>query len=78
MNEADLVAKNQNLFNALMDSTSRSNDLIAALKSAKGHLNLYYLFSCVGGDSYDPECAENNVDKAKEIITEALTKWEGK
>ena len=45
----------------------------AAIKSASGHLNLYVLFSCVGGDSYDPECADKNVRKANSILIAELT-----
>jgi hypothetical protein len=37
-----------------------------------GHIGLYNLFSCVGSDSYDPECADLNVGKCGEIATKAL------
>jgi|WetSurSiteA1Bulk_404760.scaffolds.fasta_scaffold130619_2 hypothetical protein len=35
-------------------------------KAIQGHMNLYWLFSCEGSDSYDPECAEKNLDKVNE------------
>jgi len=44
------------------------DELNAKLKAARGHMNLYRLFSCEGGDSYDPECAEKNLDKVQEIL----------
>ena len=68
-----LISKNQNLFNALMLSTQKKGDLYASIKSASGHLNLYGLFSCVEGDSYDPECADKNVRKANSILRAELT-----
>ena len=43
-----------------------------ALGRIRGHLNLYNLFSCVGSDSYDPECADLNAGKCREIAIEAL------
>jgi len=43
-----------------------------ALERIRGHLNLYNLFSCVGSDSYDPECADLNAGKCREIAIEAL------
>ena len=63
-----LISKNQNLFNALMLSTKKKNNMYASIKAASGHLNLYGLFSCVEGDSYDPECADKNVRKANSIL----------
>ena len=57
-----------------------------ALDKIRGHIGLYNLFSCVGSDSYDPECADLNVGKCREIAiealairpgTEALDKWLG-
>lgn len=57
-----------------------------ALEKIRGHIGLYNLFSCVGSDSYDPECADLNVGKCGEIATkalairpgtEALDKWIG-
>ena len=57
-----------------------------ALEKIRGHIGLYNLFSCVGSDSYDPECADLNVGKCREIATkalairpgtEALEKWLG-
>ena len=68
-----LIAKNQNIFNALMASTQKNDNLYASIKSASGHLNLYGLFSCVEGDSYDPECADKNVRKANSILKAELT-----
>ena len=56
------------------------------LEKIRGHIGLYNLFSCVGSDSYDPECADLNVGKCREIATkalairpgtEALDKWLG-
>ena len=44
-----------------------------ALTRVCGHIGLYNLFSCVGGDSFDPECAELNAQKCREIAKEALT-----
>ena len=43
------------------------------LEKIRGHIGLYNLFSCVGSDSYDPECANLNVGKCREIATEALS-----
>ena len=43
-----------------------------ALEKIRGHIGLYNLFSCVGSDSYDPECADLNVGKCREIAIEAL------
>jgi len=42
------------------------------LEKIRGHIGLYNLFSCVGSDSYDPECADLNVGKCREIATKAL------
>lgn len=73
-NERDgLIAKNQNLFNALMLSTQKKDSMYMTIKAASGHLNLYGLFSCVEGDSYDPECADKNVRKANSILKAELT-----
>jgi len=69
----ELTDKNQNLFNALMNSTAYSDKLNEQIKRARGHMNLYRLFSCEGGDSYDPECAEKNLDKGAEILSETCT-----
>lgn len=63
-----LQEENQNLIAALCESTKLSDELHEKVKAAKGHLNLYRLFSCEGGDSYDPECAELNLDKVMEIL----------
>ena len=63
-----LQAERQNLLAALEASTSYSDELNAKLKAVRGHMNLYRLFSCEGGDSYDPECAEKNLDKVQEIL----------
>ena len=68
-----LISKNQNLFNALMLSTQKKDNMYALIKAASGHLNLYGLFSCVEGDSYDPECADKNVRKANSILRAELT-----
>ena len=70
---AELTEKNQNLFNALMASTQQKDNLYKSIKGAIGHLNLYGLFSCVEGDSYDPECADKNVRKALSILKSELT-----
>ena len=70
---AELEEKNQNLFNALMASTQQNDNLYKSIKAAVGHLNLYGLFSCVEGDSYDQECADNNVRKALSILKSELT-----
>ena len=43
-----------------------------ALEKIRVHIGLYNLFSCVGSDSYDPECADLNVGKCREIAIEAL------
>ena len=43
-----------------------------ALEKIRGHIGLYNLFSCVGSDSYDPECADLNAGKCREIATKAL------
>ena len=43
-----------------------------ALERIRGHLNLYNLFSCVGSDSYDPDCADLNALKCPEIAMDAL------
>lgn len=69
----ELISKNQNLFNALILSTQKKDSLYASIKAASGHLNLYGLFSCVEGDSYDPECADKNVRKANQILRAELT-----
>ena len=42
------------------------------LEKIREHIGLYNLFSCVGSDSYDPECADLNVGKCREIATKAL------
>jgi hypothetical protein len=63
-----LQAERQNLLAALTASTTYSDELNAKLKAARGHMNLYRLFSCEGGDCYDPECAEKNLDKVLEIL----------
>lgn len=70
---AELTDKNKNLFNALMVSTEQKDNLYKSIESAIGHLNLYGVFSCVGGDSYDPECADINVQKARSILRAELT-----
>lgn len=61
-------------------SLKREVDALAAcklkdeeLEKIRGHIGLYNLFSCVGSDSYDPECADLNVGKCREIATKALT-----
>jgi hypothetical protein len=69
----ELTKKNQNLFNALMESTAQKDNLYKSIKSAIGHMNLYGLFSCVEGDSYDPECADLNARKALSILKSELT-----
>ena len=66
------LTKNQSLFNALMNSTAYSDILNEQIKRARGHMNLYRLFSCEGSDSYDPECAEKNLDKVMEILSESI------
>ena len=43
-----------------------------ALERVRGHGRLYNLFSCVGSDSYDPECADLNAQKCRKIAEEAL------
>lgn len=63
-----LRAKNQNLFTALMESTKLTDQLNEKIKAIRGHMNLYRLFSCEGSDSYDPECAEKNLDKVQEVL----------
>ena len=63
-----LQEEKQNLIAALGESTKLSDELHEKVKAAKGHLNLYRLFSFAGGDSYDPECAELNLDKVMEIL----------
>lgn len=63
-----LQAEQQNLLAALNASTSYSDELNAKIKAARGHMNLYRLFSCEGSDSYDPKCAEKNLDKVQEIL----------
>lgn len=63
-----LRAENQNLIAALGVSTAYSDELNAKIKAARGHMNLYRLFSCEGSDSYDPECAEKNLDKVQEVL----------
>jgi len=63
-----LQAERKNLLAALTASTTYSDELNAKIKTARGHMNLYRLFSCEGGDSYDPECAEKNLDKVQEIL----------
>lgn len=63
-----LQGEKENLLQALTASTNLSDSLYAAIKSAVGHLNLYNLFTCEGGDSYDPECADLNVQKARDIL----------
>ena len=68
-----LISKNQNLFNALMLSTQKKDSMYMTIKAASGHLNLYGLFSCIEGDSYDPECADKNVRKANSILKAELT-----
>lgn len=68
-----LIGKNQNLFNALMASTQKKDNLYQSIRSASGHLNLYGLFSCVEGDSYDQECADKNARKANSILRAELT-----
>lgn len=43
-----------------------------ALEKVHGHGRLYNLFSCIGSDSYDPECADLNAQKCRELAEEAL------
>ena len=43
-----------------------------ALVFIGGHIRLYRIFACVEGDSYDPECAVLNIDKAESFANEAL------
>ena len=63
-----LQKEKENLINALCESTKLSDELHEKIKSAKGHMGLYRLFSCDGSDSYDPECAELNLDKVMEVL----------
>ena len=42
------------------------------LEKVRGHGRLHNLFSCVGSDSYDPECADLNAQKCRELAEEAL------
>lgn len=51
---------------------AQNQQLIDMIKQIIGHLNLYHLFSCVSGDSYDPECADLNIDKVRAIAHKAL------
>lgn len=63
-----MQVEKDSLLSALTASTTYSDELNAKIKAAAGHMRLYRLFSCEGGDSYDPECAELNLDKAMEIL----------
>jgi len=63
-----LRAEQKNLLAALTASTTYSDELNEKIKTARGHMNLYRLFSCEGSDSYDPEFAEKNLDKVQEIL----------
>lgn len=63
-----LQEEKQNLLDALNKSTLINDGLVQQVKSARGHMRLYRLFSCESGDSYDPECAELNLDKVMEIL----------
>jgi len=66
--QAGLQYAVNNLQKALNVSVDYTDELNAKIKMAKGHMNLYRLFSCEGGDSYDPECAEKNLDKVMEVL----------
>jgi hypothetical protein len=63
-----LRAEKDNLLSALTASTTYTDEMNAKIKSAAWHMRLYRIFSCVGSDSYDPECAELNLDKVMEIL----------
>jgi hypothetical protein len=63
-----LQEEKQNLSDALNQSTLINDGLVQQVRSARGHLNLYALFSCEGSDSYDPECAALNIDKARDVL----------
>ena len=90
------ISEAQNIATKMNEIESMRQQLAAALAACKlkdeelekirGHIGLYNLFSCVGSDSYDPECADLNVGKCGEIATkalairpgtEALDKWIG-
>ena len=63
-----LQEEKQNLLDALNQSTLINDGLVQQVRSARGHLNLYALFSSEGSDSYDPECADLNIDKARDVL----------
>lgn len=80
--ENEIIEAEQQLAAALAACKQKDD----ALEKIRGHIGLYNLFSCVGSDSYDPECADLNVGKCGEIATkalairpgtEALDKWIG-
>ena len=90
------ISEAQNIATKMNEIESMRQQLAAAIAACKlkdeelekirGHIGLYNLFSCVGSDSYDPECADLNVGKCREIATkalairpgtEALEKWLG-
>lgn len=56
----------------LADLAAQNQQLREALKLIRGHINLFHLFSCEGGDSYDPECADRNIDKVLSLAKDAL------
>ena len=61
----------ESLEQQLAHATKQNVRLREHAKAIRGHMNLYRLFSCEGSDSYDPECAEKNLDKVSEYA-EAL------
>lgn len=62
----------ESLRQQLANSQKREVMLLDALEKVRGHGRLYNLFSCVGSDSYDPECADLNAQKCRSIAEEAL------
>jgi len=66
--EQQLAAKDAEI-DSLKASVYGVYELEQQLAEARGHMRLYRLFNCEGGDSYDPECAEKNLDKVMEILS---------
>ena len=63
-----LTVENEILNKALAESIAAKDELRAKIASARGHMNLYQLYSCEGSDSYDPECAAKNLADVMEIL----------
>lgn len=76
---AKTETERDDLIRAVADHVTARGELAAqnqqmrrALTYIGGHIRLSRLFACEGGDSYDPECADLNIDKAESFANEAL------